>query len=93
MRVRVPPEPVAATPGPIPTPPPLPVPQADVVVPPIQLETSVTILPPVTEPRRISEVTLPASVVLAWSLFVLAAVAMSFVAGLMIGHFLWRTIP
>ena len=43
--------------------------------------------------RRIHEVTLPASVVLAWPLFVLAAIAMSFVSGLMIGHFLWRTIP
>ncbi len=53
------PAPVAATPGPIAAPPPLPVPPVDVVVPPIQLETS-SILPPVTESRRIREVTLPA---------------------------------
>ena len=86
-------ESVAGTSGPITMPPPLPAAEADVVVPPIQLEASPTIQAPVTETRRINEVTLPASVVLAWSLFVLAAIAMSFVAGLMIGHFLWRTIP
>jgi hypothetical protein len=59
------------------------------VVPPIEIEPP-TILAPGTEIRRVSEVTLPASVVLAWSLFVLAGVAMSFIAGLMIGHYLWR---
>jgi DNA-directed RNA polymerase subunit RPC12/RpoP len=85
---------VATTAAPIPTPPPLPAPAPDAVIPPIQIEPwSATILPPSTEPRRIHEVTLPASVVVAWSLFVLVAVAMSFVAGLMIGHFLWRTTP
>ncbi len=84
------PAPIVPTPGPIAAPPPLP--QVDVVVPPIQLDTS-HILPPVSEARRIREVTLPATVVLAWSLFVLASVAMSFIAGLMIGHFLWRTTP
>ncbi len=86
------PPPLAATPGPIAAPPPLPVPPVDVVVPPIQFETS-PILPPAIEARRIREVTLPATVVLAWSLFVLLSVAMSFIAGLMIGHFLWRTAP
>ncbi len=86
-------ESVAATSGPITIPPPLPVAEPEVVVPPIQFETPPTIQAPVSEPRRIHEVTLPASVVLAWSLFVLAAIAMSFVSGLMIGHFLWRTIP
>jgi hypothetical protein len=35
-------------------------------------------------------VTVPASVVLMWSLFGLAGLAFSFVAGLMIGHFLWK---
>jgi phage FluMu protein Com len=85
---------VATTAAPIPMPPPLPAPAPDAVIPPIQIEPwSATILPPGTEPRRIHEVTLPASVVVAWSLFVLVAVAMSFVAGLMIGHFLWRTTP
>jgi hypothetical protein len=50
-----------------------------------------TILPAGTVTRRVSEITLPASVVLAWSLFVLLAIALSFTAGLLMGHFLWRT--
>jgi len=48
-----------------------------------------TILPPGTEIRRVREVVLPASVVLSWSLFVLVGIALSFVAGLLMGHFLW----
>jgi len=60
------------------------------IVPPIEIEPP-TILPPGTEIRRVSEVVLPASVVLAWSLFVLAGIALAFVAGLMMGHFLWKT--
>ena len=48
-----------------------------------------TILPPGTEIRRVRDVVLPASVVLAWSLFVLFGIALSFVAGLLMGHFLW----
>ena len=59
------------------------------VAPPIEIEPP-TILPPRTEIRRVSEVILPASVVLAWSLFVLAGIAMSFVAGLLMGHYLWK---
>jgi phage FluMu protein Com len=87
------PAPVFATaPAAAPAPPPLPSPAVDVVVPPIQLETA-PILPPATETRRIREVTLPATVVLAWSLFVLFSTALSFIAGLMIGHFLWKTTP
>jgi len=50
-----------------------------------------SILAPGAEIRRVSEVVLPASVVLAWSLFVLAGWASAFVAGLMMGHFLWKT--
>ncbi|MGP0068081.1 MAG: hypothetical protein ACLQGP_31350 [Isosphaeraceae bacterium] len=85
---------MAAPAATIPAPPPLPAPAVDPVLPPIQFEPPpVTLLPPTQEARRISEVTLPASVVVAWSLFVLLAVAMSFIAGLMIGHFLWRTAP
>ena len=49
------------------------------------------ILPPRIETRRVSEITLPAAVVLAWSLFVLLAIALSFTAGLLMGHFLWKT--
>jgi phage FluMu protein Com len=63
--------------------------QSTAVVPPIEIEPP-SILPPGTELRRISEVVLPAPVVLAWSLFVLAGIAMAFVAGLLIGHFLWK---
>ncbi len=50
-----------------------------------------TILPPGTEIRRVREVVLPASVVLSWSLFVLLGIALAFVAGLLMGHFLWTT--
>jgi hypothetical protein len=60
------------------------------VVPQIEIEPP-SILPPGTEIRRVSEVVLPAPVVLAWSLFVLVGIALSFVAGLMMGHFLWKT--
>jgi hypothetical protein len=58
--------------------------------PPIEIEPP-SILPAGTELRRVAEVILPASVVLAWSLFVLVGIAMSFVAGLMIGHYLWHS--
>ncbi len=50
-----------------------------------------TILPQGTEIRRVSEITLPAGVVLAWSLFVLLAIGLSFIAGLLMGHFIWKT--
>jgi hypothetical protein len=59
------------------------------VVPPIEIETS-SLRAPATQPRIVHEVILPASVVLAWSLFVLAAIALSFLAGLLVGHFLWK---
>jgi phage FluMu protein Com len=58
-------------------------------VPPIEIEPP-SILAAGTEIRRSLEVILPASVVLAWSLFVLLGIALSFVAGLMVGHFLWK---
>jgi hypothetical protein len=56
--------------------------------PPIEIEPT-TILPPRTENRPIREVVLPASVVLAWSLFGLIGIATSFLAGLFIGHYFW----
>jgi phage FluMu protein Com len=56
--------------------------------PPIEIEPP-TILPPGTEIRTIREVVLPASVVLAWSLFGLIGIATSFIAGLFIGHYFW----
>jgi hypothetical protein len=49
-----------------------------------------TIHPAGSEIRRVSEVILPASVVLSWSLFALLGIALSFVAGLLMGHFLWK---
>jgi hypothetical protein len=49
-----------------------------------------TIMAPGTEIRRVSEVVLPASVVLSWSVFALLGIALSFVAGLLMGHFLWK---
>ena len=81
-------EPVAITPRLVPTPPAFA--PVDSVVPPIEIETS-SLRAPATEPRIIHEVILPAAVVLAWSVFVLAAIALSFLAGLLVGHFLWRT--
>ncbi len=88
--------------GAVEAPPPLPLPQPaavtapvpeKVVIPPIQIETS-TIRPPAdAEPRAIHQVVLPASFVLAWMMFVLAALPMAFLAGLLIGHFIWKTGP
>jgi hypothetical protein len=59
------------------------------VVPPIEVETP-PIRPPGSEIRSTREVVLPAPVVLAWSVFVLAGITLSFIAGLMIGHYLWK---
>jgi hypothetical protein len=71
------------------TPPPLPQrPETAVIGPSIEIEHP-TILPPGTEIRRRSEVVLPASVVLTWSLSMLLCIALSFVAGLFMGHFVW----
>ncbi len=50
-----------------------------------------TILPQGTVTRRVSEITLPASLVLTWSLIVLLIIPLSFIAGLLMGHFLWKT--
>ena len=79
-------------PAPVETPPPIPAAPAVGDLPPIEIEPP-RILPPGAEVRRVREVVLPASVVLAWSLFVLFGIAMSFLAGLLIGHFLWKTGP
>jgi hypothetical protein len=64
--------------------------QASDDAPPIEIEPP-TILPPGREIRPIREVVMPASVVLAWSLFGLIGIAASFIAGLMIGHYIWVT--
>jgi ribosomal protein S27E len=87
----------SASGGAVEAPPPLPVnaavPEANVVVPPIQIEPVAIRRPVDAEPRAIREVVMPASVVLAWLLFVLSAIPMAFIAGLMIGHFLWKNAP
>jgi len=64
--------------------------QASPDAPPIEIETP-TILPRGREIRPIREVVLPASAALAWSLFALFAIATSFIAGLMIGHYVLIT--
>ncbi len=70
-----------------------PVSEASVVIPSIRVEPDPIRGDSTVEPRAIREVVLPASVVLAWSLFVLSAIPMSFLAGLLIGHFLWKAGP
>ncbi len=40
--------------------------------------------------QPVSEVVLQPATVLAWSLLVLLALPMAFLAGLMIGHFVWK---
>ncbi len=60
-------------------------------VPPIRVATGTTIRESEGAARtRSRDVVLPRSVVLLWSLFVLVAMAMSFAAGLLSGHYIWR---
>ena len=58
------------------------------VLPPIQTEP--VAIRPSRPTTRARDITLPRSVVTAWSLFVLLALGMAFAAGLLAGHFLWR---
>jgi len=60
----------------------------EAVLPPIQTEP--VAIRPARPTTRARDITLPRSVVTAWSLFVLLALAMAFAAGLLAGHFLWR---
>jgi hypothetical protein len=59
------------------------------ILPAINIEPP-TILPPDREIRHVREVILQPSTVLAWSLLVLLSIPMAFIAGLLIGHFLWK---
>ncbi len=60
----------------------------EAILPPIQTEpVAIRLARPTTRAR---DITLPRSVVTAWSLFVLLALALAFAAGLLAGHFLWR---
>jgi phage FluMu protein Com len=66
-----------------------PPPIVEPVVPPI------TIAPPSLAPERMTasrarDLVLPRSVVASWSLFVLLAQALAFLAGLLAGHYIWR---
>ena len=58
-------------------------------LPAIEVEPPV-ILPKVPRSQAIREVVVPASVVLAWSLFGLVGLFVSFLAGLLVGHFMWK---
>jgi hypothetical protein len=81
-----------APPKPVESPPPVPS-QSPLRPEPASLGTAIAIehpaILPASEPRRITEVVLPASAVLAFSLFALLGIALSFVAGLLLGHFIW----
>jgi hypothetical protein len=58
-------------------------------IPPIEIDTP-SLRTTDRELPPLREVVLPASVVLAWSLFGLIGIATSFIAGLMVGHYFWR---
>jgi hypothetical protein len=64
-------------------------PGVDTVGPPIRVEPP-SIIPERTSGVRSRDLILPRSVVATWSLLVLMAQALAFVAGLLAGHFLWR---
>lgn len=82
--------PAPETPAPVPwLAPPAPAIKPNPEVPNIEIEHP-SILPSNRETRPLHEVVLPASVVLAWSLFGLIGIATSFLAGLMIGHYFWK---
>jgi hypothetical protein len=59
------------------------------VLPAIKIETP-TLLPPGRHLQAVSEVILQPATVLAWSLLVLLALPMAFLAGLLIGRFVWK---
>ncbi len=61
----------------------------ETVGPPIRVEPP-SIIPERTSIVRSRDLILPRSVVATWSLLVLMAQALAFVAGLLAGHFLWR---
>src|SRR5271157_3764321 len=59
------------------------------VLPAIKIETP-SLLPPGRQLQAVSEVILQPATVLAWSLLVLLALPMAFLAGLLMGHFVWK---
>jgi hypothetical protein len=79
---------VAPTPAPAPAQAPTSV-AAEAVVPPIRLEPP-SLVSDRTTTLRSRDIVLPRSVVASWSLLVLLAQALAFVAGLLAGHYVWR---
>ncbi len=69
-------------------------PTPTVPVPPIQLDAPLKRAgrraAPQPVPVRARDLVLPRSVVGAWSLFVILALALAFLAGLLAGHYVWR---
>lgn len=68
-------------------------PAPEPVVPPIRLDAPKTVRAAEAArllPARPRDLILPRSVVTAWSLFVLLALALAFIAGLLAGHYVWR---
>jgi phage FluMu protein Com len=94
-----PPEPPKAAPEPEPVPEPAPVPvapivpivetSAPIVVPEIKVEAPV-VRTERTSRTRPGDVVLTQGVIASWSVFMLLALAISFVAGVFVGHFLWK---
>lgn len=66
-----------------------PEPSPEIVVPGLQVGSNRRRLEP-TSSVRSRDIVLPRSVVAAWSLFVLIALGLAFLAGLLAGHFLWK---
>jgi len=62
---------------------------AEVVIPNIRFEPP-SLAEPKPSGRAASEVVLAPTVVLAWSLLVLLAIPLAFLAGLLTGHFIWK---
>ncbi len=98
--VQPPPAPAQATafaPAPVPPVPPVPPRSADppldlgldAVLPAIKIETT-SLLPPARQAQPVNEVILQPATVLAWSLLVLMALPLAFLAGLLMGHFVWK---
>lgn len=64
-------------------------PPGDSDVPPILIDAPAPGTTTTPAPRA-PDVVLPPGVVMAWSLLVLTAIPMAFVAGLLLGHFVWK---
>ena len=86
--LRIEPEPVAILA--IPDVEPAPAAEPGLVIPPIRYDPPPAPTPGRPDVPRPADVILPPSVVLAWSLLVLAAVPFAFLAGLLLGHFVWK---